>query len=225
MAGIMAALVAVSSLSAGVIESYDPDGMPGDFDPNDGTHFDNSGSFFDLMAINKVNITAFDVFSNTTEGEEDYSFSIYYRLGTYEGFQTNSAGWMLLQSFTGPNAPDDINHLTLTTPFMINPGQTIGFLVASEGGFQWYDSDKGQNVNDGNLNYTVHPSSNTSPTLANGYKDAFGPFDSEANYDAFISFAGRIYYDTPVAAVPEGGAALGLLSIGLMGLFGFRRIR
>lgn len=217
-AALFALSLALPRASASVIESYNPDSGPGNFAPNDGT-YNTGGSFFDLTAINNVKLTAFDAFSQHSEGPDSFSFSVYYRVGTYVGFQDNSAGWTLLQSFSGNNPDNSVpDHLSLTTPFMITSGQTYGFLIAStNGGFQWYDADQGQMVNDGNLNYVVHPSSNASVAGSNGYSSG-DPFDPMANYDAFVSFAGRIYYDTAAVGVPEGGSTLGLLFLGTAGL-------
>ena len=213
----IALALTLSTASANVIETYDPSGMPGDFDPDDSTT-GTAGSFFDLTAINNVNVTAFEAFANSGNSGGPFSFDIWYRPGTYEGSQGNSTGWTLLETISGTN-PDDATPelLTLTTPFMINASQTFGFLISStQGGFQWYDDGRAELTGDANLTLTVNQTNaNGGVSPANGFGGT--PFDPN-DTDNLKAFAGRVHYDAAVAAVPDTGTTLALFSIALGGL-------
>jgi hypothetical protein len=86
------------------------------------------GNMFNLTAINNITVTGFEV---SPMGITNYE--IYYRVGSYVGFETSSAGWTLVGTATnvpaGPNP--NFQLVTLQTPVNIPAGQTYGFYVTS----------------------------------------------------------------------------------------------
>ena len=86
------------------------------------------GNMFDIVAINEVTIDAFD--AHPTDNTD---YEIYYKLGSYLGFEDNAAAWTLVGSAFGVVAQP----LGTPTPLPINvgitipAGQTYAFYVTS----------------------------------------------------------------------------------------------
>ncbi|MDH4472887.1 MAG: PKD domain-containing protein [Fluviicola sp.] len=85
------------------------------------------GNMFDIVATNTVTITGFDAhpMGNTT-------IEIYYRPGTFVGFESNSAGWTLVGSVAITAQPyGTATPIPLNVGVTIPAGQTYSFYVTS----------------------------------------------------------------------------------------------
>src|ERR1041385_2728479 len=88
-----------------------------------------NGNMFDITALGDVTITHFDAHVATGT----HTFEIWYRPGSYVGFQNSSAGWTQLGTATGVVAlgagvPTPV---PITFAVAIPAGQTYGFYVTS----------------------------------------------------------------------------------------------
>ncbi|KAA3596283.1 MAG: hypothetical protein DWQ06_15540 [Calditrichaeota bacterium] len=96
------------------------------------------GNMFDIVAINDVVITCFDV--HFDPGVGDFEVWIITGGGTYVGSETNAANWTLIGSFTGlPSSSTALDDGTPTQlPILINvpiaTGATQGFYVTRTSG-------------------------------------------------------------------------------------------
>jgi subtilisin-like proprotein convertase family protein len=119
-----------------------------------------SGNMFDVMAINELTINSFDV--NMDTGVTD-DVEIYFKTGSYAGFQQDPAAWTLLATVPGVTSageglPTPLNqslgvvvaagetvafYVTLTTSTGINytNGSTTGALFASDANLEFYEGD------------------------------------------------------------------------------------
>ena len=89
------------------------------------------GMYFDLTAASSaVTIDSFTVNGGTGE------WSIYYKTGTYAGFETNPSAWTLLGSDTTSQTVDTLQIGGVT----IGAGQTDAFYVFDFGGYQNYSN-------------------------------------------------------------------------------------
>jgi len=112
-----------------------------------------NGNMFDVTAFNEVVITGFDVSPNTTT-----DYEIYYKVGTYLGFEGTSSAWTLLGSSTGigPGTAIDAGIVLSQT---IPAGQTYSYYVTSSiaSEFQAYTTGNDESAdiaNDGNIRIT-----------------------------------------------------------------------
>jgi hypothetical protein len=138
---------------------------------------DNSGRqgmYFDLTAINSVEITSFDVNPN----DAGNNWSVWYKVGTYAGNETNQAAWT--EVFAG----NDVSGALAITPVEITLGNTDGFYI--------FETNATQHYNDG---ISTYANANLSFTGGNGN---YGFFD---NTLANRVFSGTINYtDVPEPA-------------------------
>ena len=91
-----------------------------------------SGNMFDITALNSVTITHFDAHVGTGT----HTFEVWYRPGTYFGFQNDSTTWTHLGTATGVVAAGAGNPTPVPIFFAVNipAGQTYGFYVTSRTG-------------------------------------------------------------------------------------------
>ncbi len=87
-----------------------------------------NGVMFDLVGVEGATIKGFtvDVNQNNTD------FEIYYRTGSYVGFEDNAIGWTLLGSSSGVGMGTGVN-TGVELDLVILPGQTLGFYVTCTG--------------------------------------------------------------------------------------------
>lgn len=92
-----------------------------------------NGVMFDLVGVNGAIIKGF-----TVDIEQDNtSFEIYYRTGSYVGFEDSNAGWTLLGSSSGIAMGTGVN-TGIELDVEILPGQTLGFYVTCTGSLTEY---------------------------------------------------------------------------------------
>lgn len=86
------------------------------------------GNMFDVTVLgaDDVTITSFDI--NLETGETD-TISVYYKAGTYAGFETNSGAWTLLGSASVTSSGTDVPTPLPVGGLTIPAGQTYGIYV------------------------------------------------------------------------------------------------
>ena len=97
------------------------------------------GAMFDIVAINEVTINSFDV--NLDTGITD-DIEVYYKSGTWQGFEEDAAAWTLLGTANVTSAGDG-----LPTPLNLNLGQSIA--AGETGAFYVTTTSGGMNYTDG----------------------------------------------------------------------------
>ena len=125
------------------------------------------GIYFDLAAVgtDNVTVTSWDTNLNSTFTGD---VSVWYRPGTFSGFETSSAGWTLVGTATGVvsagnNQPTPLNVGTLVIP----AGTTYGIAItlSPTGGSSGHEYTNGtgsnQVYNDGVLQLTAGSANNT----------------------------------------------------------------
>lgn len=178
------------------------------------------GNMFDLTALHTVTIESFDAFpmGNTT-------MEVYYRPGTYVGFEGNVAGWTMLGS-APIVAQGGLVPVAVPVRVTIPEGETYGFYVTS--------TQTGVSLNYSNGNAVGAPYTSDANLV---FKEGGGleyPFTggTGAVYQPRI-FNGAIHYSTGTAsldatAAPYAGAtargamfdlqAIGQARVGTLGL-------
>jgi hypothetical protein len=128
--------------------------LPTTFDGGNGQ----AGNMFDIVAINDLTIDSFDV--SIDSGVTD-DVEVYFKTGTWVGFDADPAAWTLLTTVTGvtsagDNVPTPLNqtlgvnvlagemvafYVTLTTTTAINytNGTATGALFASDDNLEFYE--------------------------------------------------------------------------------------
>jgi hypothetical protein len=91
-----------------------------------------SGNMFTISALQEVVINGFD--QNVSSGSTG-TFYIYYRSGTYQGFEGSSAGWTLAGSVAVTSAGDNVpTHIPLNLNIQIPAGQAVSFYITDSNG-------------------------------------------------------------------------------------------
>lgn len=89
------------------------------------------GIMFDIVALNAVVITGFDIdaYGNT------HDYEIYFKAGTHVGFQTNAAAWTLVGTANGiPGNPrNSPTNIPVTLAIPLCAGDTYAFYITSTG--------------------------------------------------------------------------------------------
>jgi hypothetical protein len=142
-----------------------------------------AGNMFDLQPQMNMNITSFDIHTDTSTSE----VRVYWRLGTCVGNETSSAGWNLLGSaiVTG-------NGYGVPTPLpigglILNAGQVYGIYIASE--VDTFSYTNGANTySNADLTLVSH-SGHCAPW--------FPP-----SFNTPRTWNGTVYYDTILATIP-----------------------
>lgn len=162
------------------------------------------GNMFDVTVTNPLTVTSVEV--NLLSGLTKEIF-VYYRSGSWVGFQGSSAGWTLAGSQTvtssGSNVPTPVD-----VPDFSLPAGVTGFFVTTDG-----TTASAILYTNGTTTF-----SNADLSIAAG-AGTFVPFDGAIVSDRIWN--GTIFYELGTA-VPEP-ASLALMAAGLLGLGVARR--
>ncbi|MDP1799922.1 MAG: T9SS type A sorting domain-containing protein, partial [Bacteroidota bacterium] len=89
------------------------------------------GEMFDVVAINPIEVTGFDVHLAVGSG----TIEVWYRPGTHVGFSTSNTGWTLASSTNlVSNGVGTVTPVTNTISIQIPAGQTYGFYIVANTG-------------------------------------------------------------------------------------------
>lgn len=130
------------------------------------------------------------------------NFEVWFKVGTHEGFETNSAAWILLGtandiSIAGLNAPTHIPIGGLA----INPGETYGFYITStiNAGVRYLNGTGTETFTDGNLLIDCTSGSGVSYPFQNNFQPRI--------------WNGTIYYSSGIATAPANDECTGAIPI------------
>ena len=119
-----------SSGCSGLELSFGGSGPLGSLSTPTSTDNGQRGVMFDVEFINGATITSFDVplYPGTTA-----DYEIYYRLGGYQGSETNSADWTLIGAATDVTSlgTNVLTPLPIDINLNLNANQTIGFYITN----------------------------------------------------------------------------------------------
>lgn len=111
------------------------------------------GNMFNITASKNLVVDGFDLNLGTTTAA---TAKVYYRPGSYVGFETSNAGWILLDSVNLiQNGVDNYGHLNLTKSLTIPEGQTMGIYICTSVGIR-YTAGNGTNETLANSDMTCH---------------------------------------------------------------------
>jgi hypothetical protein len=150
---------------------------------------DETGLFLDLTAINDVSVVSFDLFSAADTGGS-VTVEIYARPGSHVGFDSSSAGWELIGSFSRQNNDGrDYDTFVLPSPLGIPAGDTMGiYAYSSVGGLRHDDRTGPETWADDNL------------SLVSDFGSEDGAFSG--NNDNSMNFAGNVSYMEGIPRAP-----------------------
>ncbi len=147
-----------------------------------------NGNMFNVVALNNISVTSFDV-NCAASG----SFSVYYKTGSFVGFESSSAGWTLLSTSnvvsTGSFHP---SHLNLSNSLALLTGDTVAFYIFSSVSVTYSNGPSPTCLD------SVY-SSNADLKILIGYGNA-------VNWGLFFTpriWNGTIYYCATIAGVNE----------------------
>ncbi len=94
-----------------------------------------AGNMFDIMAINDLTVDSFDI--NLGTGVTD-NIEVWYRMGSFVGFEGSNAGWTLLDTAAGitSNGNGVATPLNLNLGQVVTAGSTVAFYVTTTLGGQ-----------------------------------------------------------------------------------------
>jgi subtilisin-like proprotein convertase family protein len=95
-----------------------------------------NGNMFDLDAINDVVILSFDG-NQLGSGGPPFTFEIYWKPGTHQGFETNAGAWTMIGQATGVpmNPQGTATPIPIPVNVPINAGNRAAFYVTATTGF------------------------------------------------------------------------------------------
>jgi Secretion system C-terminal sorting domain len=180
------------------------------------------GNMFDVTAINTVTLETFSV----TVGTGNWNIAIYYRTGSYVGFNLSSAGWTFLDSAVvsgaGASIPVQVPvnvaltltagntyafYVTSTAPastFSYTNGTAVGTLHASNSDLQFYEGHGGQypfNLNNSPrvFNGLIHYCPGGVDVAELGSGSAFSVYPNPASQNLSIDLSSYTGTQIPVA--------------------------
>jgi hypothetical protein len=91
-----------------------------------------NGNMFDVVALNTIEVNGFDVHLSGTTAS---TVEVWYRPGTFVGFESSNVGWtqLLTTTVTGMGT-GNLTYIPTNFSVTIPAGQTYGFYVTSNGG-------------------------------------------------------------------------------------------
>jgi len=158
------------------------------------------GNIFDIQVVNPLTVESISV---NLEKDLTKEIFLYYKSGTWVGFQSNAAAWTLAGSVTVTSAGSN-NPTTVDIPDFYLSGGTYGFYVTTDG------------TTSGAILYTggSNSFSNSDITIFAG-KGTVSPFDGDLTSGDRI-WNGSITY-SPTSAVPEP-TSMAIFGFGALGL-------
>ena len=161
-----------------------------------------TGAMFNLTAVNPVTVDSFYV--NTASSG---TVEVYYKVGTYIGFENAASAWTLAGSASITAAGVGNNTLVPVGGFSLTPGQTYGVYVTLVSGTLQYTNGTGSNefYTDGNLSFQggagiAYPfGSIFTPRVFNGTIHY-----SSGNGCASMRVADTVFVNAPVVTVNAG---------------------
>jgi hypothetical protein len=175
--------------------------------------FSRNGYYFDLEAVNQVNVTHF-TFMAQNPGARD--ITVYYRQGTYLGSEGNASAWTLLGTHaaitpnTGSVCPLPTNFINVSASICIPQGQRYGFYIVMSTGTGTIESHS--NLTEGSIG-----AQDANLILYTG-KGQQGTGDFAGTLTAGLTYQGAVQYecgcstgirgddDISVAIFPEPGS-------------------
>ncbi len=86
-----------------------------------------NGAMFNINVTNNISLSAFTI---SSQNSGTITYEIYYKTGSFVGFETNASAWTLLASFPSTfSATAGLRTLTLPSAFFATAGQTYAFYV------------------------------------------------------------------------------------------------
>jgi hypothetical protein len=89
----------------------------------------NSGTMFEIQATKTITVTAFDIHTNATSNNR---LLVYFRRGTYTGFESSPVGWELIVNTTiqgqGAGNPTPIPRNSFSA-ITLEAGETCSFYI------------------------------------------------------------------------------------------------
>ena len=89
-----------------------------------------SGNMFDLVIKNGISLTGLTV---NPQSSGSVTFEVYYRSGSFVGFEGSSAGWTLIETHVGTAVTAGGYYFPLTTPLTMAPGLHSLYVTATNG--------------------------------------------------------------------------------------------
>ncbi|MDA8105925.1 MAG: IPTL-CTERM sorting domain-containing protein [Nitrospiraceae bacterium] len=177
------------------------------------------GNMFSITALNAVTITGFD--GNLDPPSDNYR--IYYKTGTYQGFEANPGAWTLVGTANnvtsaGANVP---THIPITVNVAIPAGQTYSFYITTDG------TGSGVRYTDGSTEGAVYVQDSNIQIL-----EGIGveyPFGNGGNFYTPRVWNGTVYYElgaataTAVPTLSEWGMIAFMAMAGLLSVYYLRR--
>lgn len=169
-----------------------------------------AGNMFDTtIASNDLTVTGIDV--NLGSSGATTEISVWTRLGSYMGFESDASAWTLQSVNSVTSAGTDEETFVDVSDFALQANSLYGFYVLVTG-----NNSVSMNYTNGSNTYT-----NADLSLSAGIGRGNGAFTGGIFNPR--TWNGSIHYNEGAASVPEP-ATFGLLSIALLGL-GLRRRR
>lgn len=206
-------LIAVTAMLFLVVPNAYPASLTTTFSSNNSMN----GNMFEINAINSVIIKSFD--GNLQPPSQN--MLIYYRPGSYTGFELSSAGWTLVGTANGvvSNGDDVATPIPIPVNVTIPAGQTYSFYITTDG-----SGPNGRiNYTDGTTEHAVYVSDSNIQILEGiGVEYPFA--------DTFVPriWNGTVHYDLPSVAVPtmnEWGMIIFICLAGLGSIYYLQRQR
>ncbi len=171
------------------------------------------GNMFEITALKTVIITSFD--GNLTPPGDNYR--IYYKTGTYTGFEANPGAWTLVGTANNvvSNGTDVATPIPIPVNVTIPAGQTYSFYITTDG------TGNGVEYTDGTAEHAVYVSDANIQILEGlGVQYPFGTTFSPRVWN------GTVYYNLAATSVPtmnEWGMIVFILLAGAGSVYYLRK--
>jgi large repetitive protein len=159
-----------------------------------------SGNMFDVDVTTSTNITGFEVNLSSAAASAQI-VDVYYKTGTWNGFETNAAAWTLLGNINVTSAGTGVaTPVTLPTPLPVSAGSTYAFFVASAGGMNYIGGTGTTGVGNAWYSNGVMAIKQGIGRGGNTFTAASYPGSATLWATEARAFSGAILYNLPAAA-------------------------